>query len=732
MYGDDSARVIQSPKVAFLPVVTLKNIVEELLAWDVLLSMIRGNDESNNANIFCQAKLEKVLGCTAISRASLSVDENKGIIAYPAGSTVVLHNPKTNAQAHLIGTTKNSVTCLSFSKCGRFLVTGEYGHDPKVRVWEIYDQNAQFSPEKVAELKLHKFGVVCVRFTYDGNKVISVGNEYDKTIAVSDWRKQTVVLENRLTSRVNALDISEQGNYYVTVGVRHVKFWYVTKKATSSGVVPLQGRSAILAEQRNNTFVDVCCASNNRTFSITETNLLVEFRDKKLTGTYDLHGEMPRSLVLGGNEIFIGFNNGTIRCLDVDSMGHKFSYCKPHFLKCDVSKGTKNEVFLPGSHPPGCRYPDVRALCYNKSMGVLTAIYSDRSIYNWQRLDNGNRLTKLSSQLFHVGAIYGVETYPPTFPWLPPGSFISVGADDTIRIWNIDHRTKHFQSDACLPPLQTNVYSEELKKILFVSESVNSLVENSEDVLGASLNDSTTGLRTLRLSPDGRHLAVGGKDGNIYVFDLTVDGMPQIVSHEAHENDVTCLEYSDPTSARYLLASGGRDRLVHLFDPADNYTPLATVDDHTSALNSIVFYPSPDGLELITCAADRLLVVRKLEESADDSVCFFRVNQISAPFGLNNVTMVGSNIIAACQDRQLRSYSLNGKLVKQVKGGISDEGQLTRLKLDPSKTVAATVSTDRSVYVVDAASGECGAVLLGQSDPVTDVAFTLDCRFVLL
>lgn len=73
-----------------------------------------------------------------------------------------------------------------------------------------------------------------------------------------------------------------------------------------------------------------------------------------------------------------------------------------------------------------------------------------------------------------------------------------------------------------------------------------------------------------------------------------------------------CLEYSDPNSgfdllnyvwfirgmrcqpvfclARYLLASGGRDRLVHLFDPFNNYTPLATVDDHTSALNSIIFY----------------------------------------------------------------------------------------------------------------------------------------------
>lgn len=149
---------------------------------------------------------------------------------------------------------------------------------------------------------------------------------------------------------------------------------------------------------------------------------------------------MPRSLVLGGNEIFIGFNNGTIRCLDVDTMAHKFSYCKPHYLKCDVSKGTRNEVFLPGSHPPGCRYvkgledflcsfvitgkniyfsryPDVRALCYNKSIGVLTAIYSDRSIYSWQRLENGNGLTKLSSQLFHVGAIYGLEVSAAFFFW---------------------------------------------------------------------------------------------------------------------------------------------------------------------------------------------------------------------------------------------------------------------------------------------------------------------------
>lgn len=33
----------------------------------------------------------------------------------------------------------------------------------------------------------------------------------------------------------------------------------------------------------------------------------------------------------------------------------------------------------------------------------------------------------------------------PSFPWLLPGTFISGGADETVRIWNIDQRTKVFE-----------------------------------------------------------------------------------------------------------------------------------------------------------------------------------------------------------------------------------------------------------------------------------------------
>ncbi|VDO67388.1 unnamed protein product, partial [Onchocerca flexuosa] len=179
------------------------------------------------------------------------------------------------------------------------------------------------------------------------------------------------------------------------------------RKSENSKSIPLQGRSAILADQRNNTFLDVCCTPDNRTFSITETSLLIEFHDKKLVNTYDLHSEVPRSIVLGNGELFIGFNNGFIRCLDISTMTHKFTFCKPHYLSCDVAKGVKQDALSPESHPSGCRYPDVRALTYNKKTGMLTVIYSDRSIYTWQPKDRS--ILKISSQLFHVGPVISLE-----------------------------------------------------------------------------------------------------------------------------------------------------------------------------------------------------------------------------------------------------------------------------------------------------------------------------------
>jgi WD40 repeat protein len=70
------------------------------------------------------ARLERVLGCTACPR-SLAVNPESGIIAYPAGSAIVLLNPQTQGRAHLKSPGKCQITCLAWSPCGQFIATGE-------------------------------------------------------------------------------------------------------------------------------------------------------------------------------------------------------------------------------------------------------------------------------------------------------------------------------------------------------------------------------------------------------------------------------------------------------------------------------------------------------------------------------------------------------------------------------------------------------------------------------
>uniref|UniRef100_F1KUS7 Mitogen-activated protein kinase-binding protein 1 n=1 Tax=Ascaris suum TaxID=6253 RepID=F1KUS7_ASCSU len=672
-----------------------------------------------------KAKLQQVIGCAVNSRCSLDVDCNSGVIAYPAGPTVILQNPMGNAQAHVIGTTKNSVTCLSLSLCGKYLVTGEGGHNPSVRVWELYNADGQFAASQVANIKYHQERITCVRFLSGGMRVVSVGNEYDGQIAVWDWRTERRIASSRFVSRVIAMDETEQG-MYVTVGVRHVRFWYVPGTFEGERALTLQGRSAVLLDRRNDTFVDVCCAPKNRTFAISLAKVLVEFNDRQLIGTYDLEGETPFSLVLGDNGLFIGFTKGTVRSFDIETAKLKTINCKPHSLHCSGTKGTSADAYCSTLSPTDCRLPDVRALCYNKKSRILTAECSDQSLYSWQKSVDGNAIAMLSSQHFHSAPIFAVEVCGRTCSFLPAGTFITGAADATIRIWNFNQPRERFQQAPTSFLTQVNACWQE-SKVIHISDS------GSLSVDSPNRPTSTVGARSIRISPDGRHLACGRTDGNIHIYDLTLPDLPLIAMHEAHEAEVMCLEYSDLlTSARYLMASGGRDRFIHIYDPLNGYLQLASIDDLASTVHSIVFASFADELILLSCASDKTIVMRKMTDSQPSLVRFERLNQITAQFGFTGMAMGADGVVVACLDKQLKTFSLQGKLVKQIKIATSRDGQLTKLKLHPGAALAAVVCTDRKVYIVNMSTGECEACLSGMSGIIADVAFSSDCRYLIV
>ncbi|VCW96550.1 unnamed protein product, partial [Gulo gulo] len=172
-------------------------------------------------------------------------------------------------------TPRKSLSALAFSPDGKYIVTGENGHRPAVRIWDV-DEKSQ-----VAEMLGHKYGVACVAFSPNMKHIVSMGYQHDMVLNVWDWKKDIVVASNKVSCRVIALSFSEDSSYFVTVGNRHVRFWFleVSTEAKVTGTVPLVGRSGILGELHNNIFCGVACGQGRmagNTFCVSYSGLLCQ------------------------------------------------------------------------------------------------------------------------------------------------------------------------------------------------------------------------------------------------------------------------------------------------------------------------------------------------------------------------------------------------------------------------------------------------------------------------
>lgn len=111
---------------------------------------------------------------------------------------------------------------------------------------------------------------------------------------------------------------------------------------------------------------------------------------------------------------------------------------------------------------------------------------------------------------------------------------------------------------------------QELLKVVYVDKDLNYLKDldlsavNSTNDKQESTYDGRNGVRSIRISPDGKHLASGDRSGNIRIYETAT--MKETLKIEAHDAEVLCLEYVAGDSEHNLMASASRDRLIHVFD----------------------------------------------------------------------------------------------------------------------------------------------------------------------
>eukprot|EP00095_Tigriopus_kingsejongensis_P003257 maker-scaffold69_size418775-snap-gene-2.28 protein:Tk03257 transcript:maker-scaffold69_size418775-snap-gene-2.28-mRNA-1 annotation:"mitogen-activated protein kinase-binding protein 1-like isoform x2" len=697
-------------------------------------------------NPLFKVKLERVLGLTVTTNAGLTCSPSSGVVAYPAGCTVVLYNPRKNRQSHITNISRKTITSLAFSEDGRYLVTGECGHLPSVRVWDVQEK------QLVAEFSGHKFGINVVSFAPNNKYVVSVGSQHDMIVNVWDWRNNVKVASNKVSTKVKAISFAENGNYFVTAGNRHVKFWYLEySRSKYKEPVPLMGRSAILGEQRNNYFCDVACGRGemgDSTYAITKSGLLCEFNNRRLLDKWvELRTESANCLAVGEDFVFIGCADGIIRCFSPHTLQFITTLPRTHYLGVDVSKGLT--IGHMASHPPNARYPDATAITYDEQNFKVTVIYNDHSIYVWDIRDI-KKVGKSHSFIFHSACIWGLDVYPSSHedqkPVLPPGSFVTCSSDDTIRIWNLSQN----MSNSTI--YRRNIYSEDLLKTLYVDNELNfikeqldnsAVNEGKENNGKETLYDQRNGVRCVRISPDGKHLASGDRSGNIRVHELQF--MDELCKIEAHDAEVLCLEYSCPVAGqktsgvvrKSLLSSASRDRLIHVFNATRDYSFVTTLDDHSSSITAVRFLQQggPNHLlQMVSCGADKSIIFRDINHDPKGLPEFNRGNHVMGKTTLYDMEVDANSkhILTACQDRNIRVYTVgNGKHTRTFKGSVSEDGTLIKVALDRSGVYAATSCTDKTLAVYDYHSGECMATMYGHSELVTGLKFTNDCRHLI-
>uniref|UniRef100_A0A8C3LD11 Mitogen-activated protein kinase binding protein 1 n=1 Tax=Chrysolophus pictus TaxID=9089 RepID=A0A8C3LD11_CHRPC len=696
------------------------------------IKLRRSKPGNKREDIGNKVTLEKVLGITVSGGRGLACDPRTGLVAYPAGCVVVLFNPRKNKQHHILNSSRKTITALAFSPDGKYLVTGESGHMPAVRVWDVAERT------QVAELQEHKYGVACVAFSPSSKYIVSVGYQHDMIVNVWSWKKNIVVAANKVSSKVTAVSFSEDCSYFVTAGNRHIKFWYLDDSKTSkvNATVPLLGRSGLLGELRNNFFADVACGRGRKadsTFCITSSGLLCEFNEKRLLDKWvELRTTVANCISVNHDYIFCGCADGTVRIFNPLNLHFVTTLPKPHFLGTDIASVTEASRLFSGT--ADAKYPDTIALTFDPTNQWLSCVYNDHSLYVWDVKDP-KKVGKVYSALYHSSCVWNVEMYPEVKDsnqsCLPPGSFITCSSDNTIRLWNTESSNIHGTA------LHRNILSNDLMKIIYVDDNTQVLLDTdynsggSADKADTQVMDTKVGIRTVCVSPSGEHLASGDRIGTLRIYEL--QSLQEMLKVEAHDSEILCLEYSKPDTGLKLLASASRDRLIHVLDAGKDYSLQQTLDEHSSSITSVKFAANDGKVRMISCGADKSIYFRTAQKTGE-GVQFTRTHHIVRKTTLYDMDVDPSWKYAAigCQDRNIRVFNISsGKQKKLYKGSQGEDGTLIKVQTDPSGLYIATSCSDKNLSIFDFYSGECVATMYGHSEIVTGMKFSNDCKHLI-
>lgn len=220
---------------------------------------------------------------------------------------------------------------------------------------------------------------------------------------------------------------------------------------------------------------------------------------------------------------------------------------------------------------------------------------------------------------------------------------------------------------------------------------------------------------SISFSPDGKHLASGGWDNLVRIWD-TATGK-EVMTLKGHASPIYNVAYS-PDGKQ--IASGGQEHLVRIWDAATGKE--AAVLNQRAAINRLAF--TRDGKSLVVCCSDGTLSVWDMATSKQVR---------TLPASRNNdctfaLSPDGKYLAASMNTNDIHVFEMeNFKEVRKLTG---HENRIVTLVFSPDSRTLVSGSNDMTLRVWELASGKQVGAARKHTGNVWGIAISPDGRII--
>lgn len=225
---------------------------------------------------------------------------------------------------------------------------------------------------------------------------------------------------------------------------------------------------------------------------------------------------------------------------------------------------------------------------------------------------------------------------------------------------------------------------------------------------------STPAIYAVAWSPGRRHIATGGHDRIVNVWDLTVNAVSLI--YRSHAAGITALAWS-PDGRR--IASASLDKTVQVWDTVDGQR-IATYDRHTGMIYTVSW--SPDGTLIASTSGGGSEKVVQVWDAATGAQVYTYTGH---PYWARAAAWSpDGKLIASGSLKEVQVWrAADGHRLASFRG---HEGWVRTLAWSPDGKRIASTSEDKAVQVWDAARGRLIHSHHGHSDWIISLAWSPD------